>query len=1800
MSLYSERVAQDSPLFYFENNSSGVNNTGSITPSITTGSVTAFNSTGGVSNTACMVNAQRDGEYGFEYSNSATIFDDKVFSITGWYKVDSGDLNDSAQAIFKAGDSAGAGIYLQKTDKVYVYSAFGGKQVDTASITLTSNAWTHVALTMDASNIKLYINGTLVDSDTSPATLSIDSRVKYWMRASTNIKGAPGTFDEWAIFNTALSAQTISEHYALAFAVIHHAASSTASALAVQPSLSVDKVLASDPATASSLAGDTRVSNFNTPPMLRNYLASLSLEQWFEFESNIIKNSGSGGVYQATAFGRTGTVTEQIGNGPAGGNSLELGATAALGSMFANSSASPMLYTTEMSDNNFAYGIWFKFPTTLGTNTKSLITWDGPSGSATTIEIRNRKAYFSLSTHSNTYTYTGTADMNDNAWHLAVVRYNHAANTYFYYLDGSQVATGTTNGNRATPTSWSIAGGGTAGDTYRFNVADFFVGTYSGITGTEITNIWNAGQVPVQAGIGMADPIVRFNNSYNDYSETLTPTASFRFNSSGAPVNYGTEPDKWGMDIYGTNFTTGHPTKNNFAYRVLNKDTGFSGGAQMSSGQFSDNQLSVSVYGNFGTVTGSDNQIFALIGAFSSANIWINGASSGPQVIFGAAGGAGNWRIINSNDTSLFGGYHLYTATRSGSTGKFYVDGKLIGTSTTLLGTFTDSTSYTIGGYETAYLGAGSASVDKYVDEALIFDYTLSDQQVLELFQAITIDPMNATTGTFVNPAFSAGFGPTIAHSVYAVTASMGPVFPPINPATASAMFQVPNFAAIKNVNQTSDAMTASAQGENPGWNVGENNVVIHMNASAAMGDSRALIPGFWNASPAVSNAAMVEPTFTSTRGARINAQSFNANAFLPLAPAYYSVNDDTWYQKLLDVDFQSNQYAGVITFFNTSNSIYLAGGFGGWNAQNNRNAFNPYYGYNMYDTPLPVASAGIFDYQNRKALNIRNIALVYQDAETYSGGWTMETMIRTSKSNQFIAGGRFLGDTSNSLSRSKRTGIRLKDGKVAFTTVKDFTEGLLTSQDDIAFTGFKNIADGEWHHLIIQYRNSGVDQNTPRMQVWIDGQLDIQRFGYTSYSPNQIGFNSNDVDAYSDFDMSAISINKGSYVLEREILINYLAAINVVPVKAPFATATAGMGQGTKASGNRARALMLYFWPTAIEQLKGLYTYNGFTSTESPDELTTMDYFTAPPQEYEGWDVFPVDITGKWVSELVKPEAYGIENIGLTTLSRNVGPWDKADTKTVLVNGAGTFRNPVTSASRYIDLVNDIDLSQFDMIMFKNYPNDAIEKDEFTGAQVVDAYFNLRESKLFEDFVKSLRAAVDTGISLMVANAQLALDLKIVDRVETVVDMDDSGIFYEEGTDPYAPTQVVGTGAETLPVPPAYKAPLGWKDTWKNNRTRIVNTYPGITDYPALVKTQQAVWLSTDELRWGGPDRLFYKYEHKDTLSVGDEFVISTTGELADKNYNGYLATPFANVKAGKIITAFANTVRRGLDLIDNPYKNYAQSIVVSPGDVLDGTQVGGKIYVNFTEEINKCQETGSVELISDYWVNYAYDNGAITLAEKTSLLAASYNQNETPYWSLNGMHLLQQTGTQFELDTNFARAGVQKDAVKTRKVNKNGGISFREVPSGSVFFSSTYSWQYPLASFEVPSMPTRGFRWLSNREVLEGTIIRPTAMTAEAQIPNANAVPDRINNFRAQSMVAVALIEETRFSSGARIIPVLPATADATIVKPGSTIAAAPMRSNASMFADSRSSVASEDQVVLYLMHVDPILYIREDVIK
>jgi len=1807
MSLYSDRVAQDSPLFYFENNSSGVNNTGSITPSIVTGSSTSFTGSGGVQNSPYLVNAAKTGEYGFEYSDSTTIFNDRVFSITGWFKVASTDIDSTINWIFHAGTTAN-GVTLQKTNQLYVGALFNNVQVNTSSA-ISYDVWHHVAVTMDTTNLKLYLDGSLVHTVSSPGSLTMDSLVKYWMRATTSgtpRNGAKGNFDEWAVFNTTLSSTTISEHYEAGFGVKYNATAVTASALAVQPTVSAIKNVSytATAVTASAASGDHYNSTRDSFTLLDGYLSTLTLEQWYKFDqAKAISNYGTGG---ASAYSFTGNSVSNITSGIQGQGALRVtgGTTGAVYAVGTNT------FATEFTDDNFSLGFWLKKSTA---EFARVYTASTTGSENLTIQFEsNGRLTAATNLNNTTKAVTTSSSIADGNWHYVAVTLS--SGTFTLYVDNVSIGTQ----NLTHSMSGFTTGGFGIGDTSvteQMYISQFYVATSANVGTTQIGNIWTYGQPVIQGSAAMAMPKFSRDNALNTYITGKSPAFYFKMDeATGAPQNIGSVAVD--LSITGTNFTQNISSPNYKAFNSANRDTQYSGSWSATSGTFSSaNQQTILLYAKLNS--GNQN---ALLATAAFGSITGNGL-----VLQQLANGTIRFRVSNATlnedatTTASFadGNYHMFVAVKNGSSTKLYVDGIERASNSSGTITLTDSGVLAIGGLPN--LPAAAASRDITIDEFAVLPTAFTQADALEAFQKVAQIMDWTASATSPSATVSAGFGPTINATALTATANMGPVFPPIAPATANTLFLNPNYEAIKNASNAADPMTASAQGENPGWNIGENNAVIHMNASAQMGDARALIPGFWNASPMIANpATIVDPALSSTRGALIRAQVMPVKAIFATPPAYKLITDDIWYQKLylqhsvvhgeegytagsssayaflkLFDDVTAN-LSGAVTNKLTNNlpwSIVIDNPDTTATTTTYATASNEF----LTATPTPLLEVGTYDDYERKSVRFRNIQFkIAEDIYKADGPYSLEFTFKTTKANQVIAQGLQRSFYGN---QSATSSIGLIDGKLfaSRATQPIGSARIFAHPDNQSLVtmntayGNKSIADGAWHHIIIQYGFDG------RVQFWIDGQLDIQFFSDSQNGkgaklrPYIMGSNHTNTRWQSDFETSAWSYDAAFFVESDEITDHYTASIKYEPVHAEPSTATAEMPEPTVA-GNRPRALMLYFWPTSTEQITN-QSYSSFTSNESPEELETIDYFTAAPQQYEGWDVFPVDVTGRYVSDLVKPEAYGVENIQLTTLGGFVDITEGAQQK-IKVNKRKTFRNILTDAPRYIDLINDIDLTKFDMIMFKNYPNDPGEKDAFSTNEVVDAYFNLRESAIFEEFLKSLRAAVDTGLSLIVTNPQLALDLKIVDRVETVPDMDDlSG--YE--SDPYAPTQV--TQAASLPVTSGSPYTHHWWDTWKNNRARVVNTQDGLTNNAGLVRTQIAFWNNDDEgVRYGGPDRPFHRYEHKNALTAGDEFLLSS--EPVRTTRKNFQASPITAVKAGRVITAFANTVRRGLDSITNPYKDYAIAIAVNPGDVVDGKQIGGKIFVNFTENINQSIETGDVDLRSDYWINYAYDNGAIDADQRDAYLAAEWNTNTTPYWSSDGMYILVQV-SELE-DENLQKKGTQTAARKTRKVNKNGGISFQSVGAGTQYFALQYSYQYPRATFEVPSILTNGFRWLSNREVLEGTVIRPTALTASAQMPNALGVPDKVNNFTAQSMVATATIEETEFSSGAKRIAALPATATATIVKPGSTIGVAPMTANAILRLDSKASVAAEDQVTLYLIHVDPILYIREDVIK
>jgi hypothetical protein len=1073
--------------------------------------------------------------------------------------------------------------------------------------------------------------------------------------------------------------------------------------------------------------------------------------------------------------------------------------------------------------------------------------------------------------------------------------------------------------------------------------------------------------------------------------------------------------------------------------------------------------------------------------------------------------------------------------------------------------------------------------------------------------------------------------------------------------------------SATKNVNIQVDPSTVSALLHMPQPQIGDEHTADHMNASALFVNPLVVINESVDAMTTTASATMTDATVAGQLLGITIAAPMIANVMSPNPPAYIDLFGDKWYATLYAQHSVRNQLpAGYNTSFlklfedqntditqstpntyiesakktlrqlrnNLTHGIVVNSG-----PENDGNFFPVSTAITDYSTPTNESrlSVGYFDPYGRKAVRFQNIAVqMLQPLGHARTDFTIEFSMKTTKANQVISSGIWTSPTGPG---SVRTTFNLVDGKLNFYTRSGYNvthpkeiltlEQIAINSGYDSVTGNTRIDDGQWHHVVMQYRQGPEDAGdvsvAGRTQIWVDGNLDIQRFGQRLYEPDFIGANL-ELSTYApDFYTSVWSVDS-SFISERDIDLHYFDYIKYQPILAEPMTASLTMTQDNTGVGNRGRALMLYWWPTSSGQNKNFITsrFDGsagqgeFDINMFDNDLQTLDFIKNPPQKYYGWDIFPVDITGYFVSDLVKEQAYGgPQNIIEQDLGGAVdvfgGPRPKFK-----ANRMGYFRNTVDDTRRYIDLVNDIDLSKFDAIMFKNYPDQSNEIDAFARNEYVDPYFEIRETKIYQDFIKSLRAAVDTGISLMVNNPQLALDLKIVDRIEVVPDLTDGTGYY---SDPYTPT-IVPSSAASLPVSNGGTSNL-WTDTYRNNRIRVINTVPGVTDEPSIIYTDAAYWNNDDSINYGGANRPFKGFTHKPNgLAVGDEFFISTFNFGNPSQYGGggsvprnYLATPISSVLAGTPVTAFANQYRRGLNLVDNPYNNYVTSIAIKPGDVLDGRQVGGKIWVNFTDAINQENDYVSIDGIHSYWINLAYQEGSISLDIRNQLLASGdllenkLNNNEITQqeynllskWHQNGMYILA-SATQLEIEGG--KSDFSGDKLRTERVtktSKSGIATNRAVSFGGQFFAFTYARQFFMLAFEAISMNTRGFRWLSNRVADVSQTQAHVAMPASAAMVQPTVIAVRDTSENAPAMIANAIhVDAVGFTGGNRNILSLPMTATALITQPVRIVSVEPMTATADTRQDIVIRTTAQDQVVVYVLHEDPILYLREDIIK
>ena len=1437
--------------------------------------------------------------------------------------------------------------------------------------------------------------------------------------------------------------------------------------------------------------------------------------------------------------------------------------------------------------------------------------------------------------------------VNDGEWHFLAFSFD--GERLDFYVDGvsqGYIIDLDTVGTRSAINTLTF--GGQSDNEW----ASLIQGPASLITNEVSEDIWNIGTANFQAQSYMIDPVVKISTAFYDKVDSYDPILDYKFDFSGTPlstINNDYATLGLASSFNGSNVSYGYQAKNVNAYRIQDTVSHWNGVLNAPAGTFTtDNEWSLSALVKIDPTKlgGTPNEYygpvrnFAIISGNGNGDI-VLGYNDDNWMAYASEQGYATELILTST-SAIDNKWHLLTATFDGTYFKLYVDGVEEASEDT--STYYASTPYStvdngtifIGGGENFYFAMGSTTdVDKIIDHVGLFDFALSATQVFELWQSVGIDPMLASNATFPLPVGITGYGPTIHPGVmYASTLLVDPtqqdtVAPTILPMTAFIDTVTPNFAATSTATIAASPMTASALFHTPQWQIGEENSVASFEASATFPHPQLFIPGFWFANPMIANpVTMVMPGVVTTQGGLVLAQTMTATAALVVPPKYKSLFDDKWYDllysqhsvrhnfrvpnggngeailKLFD-DVTTDKAAGSVIKNNLSFTITTDGLV----VDNDEPdlyvtaQFRP-------STNTPLLGIGYFDDYQRKAVKFNNITAGYENSEYINTSFSFELSIKTTKSDQIIA----FGKTNNYYSYGQfTTSYGLSDGKLFLKTTSASgpaaTSHYKEATSGNTVIGNKRIDDGQWHHIVIQY---GWDDN--RIQFWIDGDLDIQRIrGLRLDGPSFLGFNSQSSTYASDFLTSVWSYDSHAFPRELEIDNHRYAYIKYEPVRATPMTASLASGDHL-AKGNRARALMLYWWPTDTFQgapYPARFDAGGLSGSPTFDaSLTTADFIKSGPQEYYGWDIFPVDISGFYVSDLVKPEAYGGKQNIVKGSKPFIGTGQNYNTNPeYLYNIEGSFKDPITDARRYIDVVNDIDLRNFDAIFFRNFPDESVERDEFTGSQSVDNYFGSKEVELYDAFIKSLRAAVDTGISLYVTNYQLALDLGIVDRVETVPDMNEL-IGYD--SDPYSPT-IAPSNASLLVIQNASQ----WYDSYKNNRLRVVNTLEGFTTEPSFIRTDYIYYKADDANSFGEPNRSFNRFVYRPNgLQVGDEFIISNDKQGASREF---YAVPFANVKAGTIITAFANTVKRRLDTITNPYKDYATCIVVQPGDVLKGTQCGGKIVVNFTENLNGAYDSGDVDLVSDYWINVAYNDGFIDAATRNTYLNASYNidrqledpnsgltqeeYNKLAFWSSNGMNIITNATLIDDPTESRPKDGLgdgTRSAIVT-KTRKSGTAYSARVSTSQQWFSFKYSYKYPRMGIKVPNILTRGFWWLSNRESYDGIVERPLAATASATLPMPVVTGQKDRSVNAPAMIASGRIVQAEGTSAVDVsYAPLPMTANGTMGNIEKRYIATPMTASAILRTNNRIFTTAVDEVVVYVMHTDPILYIREDVIK
>lgn len=874
------------------------------------------------------------------------------------------------------------------------------------------------------------------------------------------------------------------------------------------------------------------------------------------------------------------------------------------------------------------------------------------------------------------------------------------------------------------------------------------------------------------------------------------------------------------------------------------------------------------------------------------------------------------------------------------------------------------------------------------------------------------------------------------------------------------------------------------------------------------------------------------------------------------------------------------------------------------------------------------------------------------------SGGQSaLEFTIRTSKRTQFIMGG------VDQISSGRATvDWCLLDGRLT---------QMVGNQPIVQ--GFKDIADGKWHHILVRSTTADLGPFTlpgTVLELWVDGEMEIRRSGSVYHS--QFGYQPRFQFATPDFiggrpqipreygnptptnewfvgDLSELVYYRGSAIGPDNITLQRDNMMAVGAVRLESAKAEATINAPTIDS-NKPRALLLDFHPSTL-----------VVSWSPWDMFDVREYRAGDTRVMTGGLIDSFDLHG---ANYGTDEFHPDYQVFVASAYGYMGSKVKDDSGNLQSLGFMYWTHPITAEQRLIDLENDLNLDDFDVIIPHQFPNfsDNIQRIKSMGGN--DSQY----LKILQD----IKNFVANGGGLYVTDPNFAVEFGLIDDVEWVPNLMNSGsngtqgeasgrydyTSWERNPWEYKPAidwlfvdeelLLQRTGSHTFrsnfkPVrgekrtdfapSDSLQGPYHYRDTHANQKQRVINLVPGLTD---RIDAFLEDYLNWREFGTFTDTMVARKYaERPNGLLLGDEFYIPGTAgsghrdpiasfeayrgdqkryqyyttpysptnvnivtERSDRRFGVY-APPMSAVKQGTVVTRMCDTFMDPADgysdrtygspayattvpdiEVENPYRDYACAIVVQPGQTLDGVQVTGKVYCNFVE----------VPFLSmfPYIATYQLIPSNEKMLED-ELPEQYLETEETREW-------------QFSMWRGNFSGGFQTVDAGVRVSYTQGNKRISRDSAAEQLTIAQWRGNWPVVGEYMHSMNSAAWAWMFDKDTVEGRAIagvetaRATGQTVE---PVIHTVADVVVDVTTLQAVADVNLAEGMVDPDVTVF-VFAATATARVGAFLERVDVASAMALAAVYEEEGGSLATSDNLVLAMRgSVDNItVNMREDI--